>query len=103
MSYAVTSVVGQKLHERLSARPRQGYVYVLDSEGAAREGWPVQMGDVQAQVAVADINCDGRMCALRAASSRPSAGDAAACRAARGSYFIIWGGLSAVAPNTPRH
>lgn len=41
----------------------QGYVYVLDSEGAAREGWPVQMGDVQGQVAVADIDSDGRMCA----------------------------------------
>ena len=37
-------------------------MYVLDSEGAAREGWPVQMGDVQGQVAVADIDSDGRMC-----------------------------------------
>ena len=36
-------------------------MYVLDSEGAAREGWPVQMGDVQGQVAVADIDSDGRM------------------------------------------
>ena len=41
---------------------RQGYVYVLDSEGNARDGWPLQMGDVQAQVAVADIDMDGRMC-----------------------------------------
>ncbi|KAK9842442.1 hypothetical protein WJX81_000368 [Elliptochloris bilobata] len=46
-----------------------GYVYVLDSEGVAREGWPVQMGDVQGQVAVADIDSDGQM-ELVAADSR---------------------------------
>ena len=34
---------------------------MLDSEGNARDGWPLQMGDVQAQVAVADIDMDGRM------------------------------------------
>jgi hypothetical protein len=50
--------LGKSLQTQHTVRSRQGYVYVLDSEGAAREGWPVQMGDVQAQVAVADIDCD---------------------------------------------
>eukprot|EP00887_Chlorella_sp_A99_P003269 scaffold9.g3269.t1 len=37
-----------------------GFLYVLDgATGAAREGWPLQMGDIQGQVAVADINGDG--------------------------------------------
>ena len=81
-SYAVTSITGHDIYTRGSLR-RQGYVYVLDSEGAAREGWPVQMGDVQAQVAVADIDSDGRMCALRH-PPRSSVGAAAACRPARG-------------------
>ena len=51
----------------------QGYVYVLDSEGGAREGWPVQMGDVQGQVAVADIDSDGRMRAPSPPSLRTAA------------------------------
>lgn len=34
-------------------------MYVLDCEGRTVEGWPLQMGAVQAQVAVADINGDG--------------------------------------------
>ena len=28
----------------------QGFVYVLDCEGRSVEGWPLQMGEVQAQV-----------------------------------------------------
>jgi FG-GAP-like repeat len=36
-----------------------GYVYVLDHTGAPLPGWPVQMGEVQAQVAVADVDGDG--------------------------------------------
>ncbi len=36
-------------------------MYVLDCEGRTVEGWPLQMGAVQAQVAVADINGDGAL------------------------------------------
>lgn len=36
-------------------------MYVLDCEGRSREGWPLQMGEVQAQVAAADINGDGAL------------------------------------------
>jgi len=39
----------------------QGFVYVLDCEGRTLEGWPLQMGEVQAQVAVGDINGDGAL------------------------------------------
>ena len=38
----------------------QGFVYVLDSAGNALEGWPIQMGDVQGQVAVTDLDGDGK-------------------------------------------
>eukprot|EP00884_Botryococcus_braunii_P005749 jgi/Botrbrau1/15175/Bobra.0149s0040.1 len=38
-----------------------GFVYVLDSEGKTREGWPLQMGEVQAQVAIADVDNDGEI------------------------------------------
>ena len=38
-----------------------GFVYVLDAEnGNAKPGWPVQMGEIQGQVAVGDVNGDGR-------------------------------------------
>ena len=37
----------------------QGFLYVLDCEGRSMAGWPLQMGDIQAQVAVGDINGDG--------------------------------------------
>jgi hypothetical protein len=37
----------------------QGFVYVLDCEGRSLVGWPLQMGEVQAQTAVGDINGDG--------------------------------------------
>ena len=37
-----------------------GWVYVLDPKtGQALDGWPVQLGDVQGQVAVADVDNDG--------------------------------------------
>ncbi|WIA09420.1 hypothetical protein OEZ85_008825 [Tetradesmus obliquus] len=36
-----------------------GFVYVLDSKGSTRPGWPIQMGEVQGQVMVADLNADG--------------------------------------------
>ena len=39
----------------------QGFVYVVDCEGRTLEGWPLQMGEVQAQVAVGDINGDGAL------------------------------------------
>ena len=37
----------------------QGFLYVLNCEGQSVPGWPLQMGDIQAQVAVGDINSDG--------------------------------------------
>ena len=39
----------------------QGFLYVLDCEGKTVEGWPLQMGDIQAQVAVGDVNGDGQL------------------------------------------
>lgn len=37
-----------------------GWVYVLDpNTGQALDGWPVQLGDVQGQVAVGDVDNDG--------------------------------------------
>jgi len=36
-----------------------GFLYVLDSKGEPREGWPVQMGEIQGQPLVADVNGDG--------------------------------------------
>lgn len=39
----------------------QGFLYVLSSKGEVVEGWPVQMGGIQGQVAVADINLDGAL------------------------------------------
>lgn len=36
-----------------------GFIYVLDAMGELKPGWPVQMGEIQAQVAVADVNGDG--------------------------------------------
>lgn len=38
-----------------------GFLYVLDHKGETREGWPIQMGEIQAQVAVADIFRDGKL------------------------------------------
>jgi len=34
-------------------------LYVLDNKGETREGWPIQMGEIQAQVAVADLHRNG--------------------------------------------
>eukprot|EP00898_Chlorokybus_atmophyticus_P003628 jgi/Chlat1/4266/Chrsp29S04370 len=36
-----------------------GFIYVLNSDGKPRENFPIQMGEIQGQVAVADINDDG--------------------------------------------
>jgi outer membrane protein assembly factor BamB len=49
-----------------------GFLYVLDHLGHLRPGWPKQMGDIQAQVAVADVNGDGYL-ELLALDSRGSA------------------------------
>eukprot|EP00891_Asterochloris_glomerata_P005963 jgi/Astpho2/5963/e_gw1.00080.8.1_t len=38
-----------------------GFLYVLDCQGNPREGWPLQMGDIQGQVAVSDVNGDGAL------------------------------------------
>lgn len=48
-----------------------GFVYVLDSAGKPLPGWPVQMGEIQAQVGVADVNGDGYL-ELFAADTRGS-------------------------------
>ena len=34
---------------------------MLDCKGAPREGWPIQMAEIQAQPAVADINGAGEV------------------------------------------
>eukprot|EP00951_Prasinocladus_malaysianus_P003534 scaffold24879_cov34-Prasinocladus_malaysianus.AAC.1 len=39
----------------------QGFLYVLEADGEPREGWPVQMGEIQSQPVVADVNGDGFM------------------------------------------
>ncbi|EFJ48005.1 hypothetical protein VOLCADRAFT_117761 [Volvox carteri f. nagariensis] len=36
-----------------------GFLYVLDHKGDPVPGWPIQMGEIQAQPLVADINNDG--------------------------------------------
>lgn len=39
-----------------------GFVYILDPKTRSTlEGWPVQMGDIQGQVAVGDLDGDGRL------------------------------------------
>ncbi|KAK9817910.1 hypothetical protein WJX72_004192 [[Myrmecia] bisecta] len=38
-----------------------GFLYVLDCEGKTLPGWPLQMGEIQGQVAVGDINGDGNV------------------------------------------
>ncbi len=39
-----------------------GFLYALDAKtGNALEGWPIQMGDIQGHVAVADIDQDGKI------------------------------------------
>ncbi|GMH39270.1 hypothetical protein BSKO_07168 [Bryopsis sp. KO-2023] len=39
----------------------QGFLYVLDHKGRNREGWPIQMGQIEGQVLVADVNGDGEI------------------------------------------
>ena len=38
-----------------------GMVYVISKEGEVRDGWPVVLSEVQAQVVVEDVNGDGRL------------------------------------------
>ncbi|KAK9842754.1 hypothetical protein WJX74_001858 [Apatococcus lobatus] len=38
-----------------------GFLYVLDSHGDTRDGWPKQMAQIEAQVAVGDVDGDGRL------------------------------------------
>ncbi|KAG2425141.1 hypothetical protein HXX76_013895 [Chlamydomonas incerta] len=38
-----------------------GFAYVLDCKGNPLPGWPIQMGEIQAQPLVADINNDGEL------------------------------------------
>lgn len=44
----------------------QGFLYVLDFKGQTKEGWPLQMGEIQAQVAVADLRGDGSLVVVAA-------------------------------------
>lgn len=37
----------------------QGFVYVLNHKGENREGWPIQMGQVEGKILVDDVNGDG--------------------------------------------
>ena len=39
----------------------QGFVYVLDHKGETLEGWPIQMGELQAQVTVAHLLKDNEI------------------------------------------
>lgn len=39
----------------------QGFLYILDSAGQPLPGWPLQMGELQAQVAAADVDGDGAL------------------------------------------
>ena len=39
----------------------QGFLYVLDCQGETRDGWPKQMAQIEAQVAVGDVDGDGRL------------------------------------------
>jgi hypothetical protein len=39
----------------------QGFLYVLDHQGNALEGWPIQMGEIQGQAVVGDLNGDGQL------------------------------------------
>ncbi|KAL6763316.1 hypothetical protein V8C86DRAFT_347755 [Haematococcus lacustris] len=38
-----------------------GFLYVLDHMGQALEGWPLQMGEIQGQALVLDLNNDGHV------------------------------------------
>ena len=38
---------------------QQGFLYVLDNKGSTLPGWPLQMGEIQAQPVVVDLNNDG--------------------------------------------
>lgn len=38
-----------------------GFLYVLGHDGKPRAGWPLQMGEIQGQALVVDINNDGEV------------------------------------------
>lgn len=38
-----------------------GFLYVLDSKGNARDGWPKQMGPISSRILVDDLNGDGKI------------------------------------------
>lgn len=48
-----------------------GFLYVLRSDGSTMKGWPIQMGEIQGQVAAADLDGDGYV-ELIAADTRGS-------------------------------
>ena len=38
-----------------------GFLYVLGHDGKPRAGWPLQMGEIQGQALVVDVNNDGEV------------------------------------------
>jgi hypothetical protein len=46
-----------------------GFIYVVNSDGKVRKGFPLQMGEIQASIAVHDLNGDGQL-EIIAADSR---------------------------------
>ncbi len=46
-----------------------GFIYVVNSDGKVRKGFPLQMGEIQAPIAVHDLNGDGQL-EIVAADSR---------------------------------
>lgn len=46
-----------------------GFIYVVNSDGKVRQGFPLQMGEIQAPITVHDLNGDGKL-EIIAADSR---------------------------------
>lgn len=61
MQNAVCAAMLRSCAILICAAVLQGFLYVLDCYGKTVEGWPLQMGEIQAQVAVSDIDGDGQV------------------------------------------
>ena len=53
--------IDQDGHLEIVVGNNAGFLYVLDSKGNAREGWPKQMGHIMSRPLVADLNDDGKI------------------------------------------
>ena len=53
--------IDQDGHLEIVVGNNAGFLYVLDSKGDAREGWPKQMGYIMSRPLVADLNDDGKI------------------------------------------